>query len=151
MFFDTLTLLATFLQVGVRAAGPLVSLDYAMLEGASTGGVETFLGVPYAQSPVGNLRFRRPRPPLPLSGTTLVSDLVLLRPPAQIGRRVLTRIVALMVRRSRPLETVVRNRTLAPGPKFRASTTPYWTYFPQMQVIPKTVRVLPIPKLGQDS
>ena len=73
-----LFLLATFLQVGVRAAGPLVSLEYATLEGASTGGVETFLGIPYAQPPVGNLRFCRPRPPLPSSGTKLVSGLVLL-------------------------------------------------------------------------
>ena len=76
--FGALFLLTTFLQVGVRATGPLVSLEYATLEGASTGGVETFLGIPYAQSPVGNLRFRRPRPPLPLSATRLVSDLVLL-------------------------------------------------------------------------
>jgi len=78
MFFSALLVLATFLHIGVRATGPLVSLDYATLEGASTGGVETFLGIPYAQSPVGNLRFRRPRPPLPLSGTTLVSGLVLM-------------------------------------------------------------------------
>jgi acetylcholinesterase len=85
MFFNALLLLAAFLQVGVhpavaairRAGGPVVGLDYATFEGASTGGVDKFLGIPYAQPPVGNLRFRRPQPPLPLSGTTLVSDLVL--------------------------------------------------------------------------
>ena len=89
MSFNALLLLVAFLQVGVyaaaagirRAGGPVVGLDYATFEGVSTGGVDKFLGIPYAQPPVGDLRFRRPRPPLPLSGTTLVSDLVLLWPP----------------------------------------------------------------------
>lgn len=89
MLFNVLVLLATFIQVGVhaaavatrRASGPVVSLDYATFEGASTGGIDKFLGIPYAQSPVDDLRFRRPRPPLPLPDTTLVSYLPLIHAP----------------------------------------------------------------------
>ncbi|KAF9643417.1 sterol esterase [Thelephora ganbajun] len=82
MLFNALVLLATFLHIcGVhatavairRAGGPVVSLNYATIEGASTGGVDKFLGIPYAQPPVGNLRFRRPRPPLPSSDTILAT------------------------------------------------------------------------------
>jgi acetylcholinesterase len=98
MLFNAFALLATIAQVGVyvgavatkRDGGPVVSLNYATFEGASTGGVDSFLGIPYAQPPVGDLRFRRPEPPLSLSGTTLVSDLALLRVFAGIRRRCLT-------------------------------------------------------------
>ena len=82
MLFSTLVLFATFVRVGVyaetvltrRDGGPVVSLNYATFEGNSTGGVDSFLGIPYAQPPLGNLRFRRPEPPIPLPGTTLVSN-----------------------------------------------------------------------------
>ena len=147
---NVLLLLAAFLQTGVyaaaagirRAGGPVVSLDYATFEGASTSGVDKFLGISYAQPPLGDLRFRRPQPPLPSSGTTLVSDLVLLcGPRARIKRGCLTYIIALMVCRPRPLETAARSRIL-PFPKFRTSTTPRWPYSSQMQIILKIVCVL---------
>ena len=95
MLFNTLALLATFVHVGVHAAtvstrrdgDPVVSLNYATFQGFSTSGVDTFLGIPYAQPPVGDLRFRRPKPPLPLPGTTLVSN----RAPSRTSIRGLTR------------------------------------------------------------
>jgi len=43
-------------------ASPVARLDTGWIEGVETGGVRAFLGLPYAQPPVGDLRWRAPRP-----------------------------------------------------------------------------------------
>jgi para-nitrobenzyl esterase len=44
------------------------------LEGYIADGVEHYLGIPYAQPPVGNLRWRPPQPVVPWSGVLRVQD-----------------------------------------------------------------------------
>lgn len=117
MLFNAFILLATFVHVGVYATRvttipqggpPVVSLNYATFQGASTSGVETFLGIPFAQPPVGDLRFRRPKPPLPLPGTTLVSYLAFFR---AFCWDFFTEIFDCRYRsRPQPTEMLVRNR-----------------------------------------
>ncbi|KAI0060931.1 carotenoid ester lipase precursor [Artomyces pyxidatus] len=51
-----------------HVSAPTVQLDKAIFTGSSTGNVSRFLGIPYAQPPVGNLRFQRPLMHLPYSG-----------------------------------------------------------------------------------
>ncbi|MBP2580686.1 para-nitrobenzyl esterase [Streptomyces sp. PvR006] len=48
--------------------GPEVLTRYGALRGSAEGGVAAFLGVPYAQAPVGPLRFRAPEPVEPWAG-----------------------------------------------------------------------------------
>jgi para-nitrobenzyl esterase len=45
-----------------------VEIAAGILRGSERDGVRTFLGVPYAEPPVGELRFRAPRPVAPWSG-----------------------------------------------------------------------------------
>ncbi|KAI6026036.1 Alpha/Beta hydrolase protein [Pisolithus marmoratus] len=48
---------------------PLVALDYGSFRGFSSAfSTESFLGVPFAQPPVGNLRFNKPVPPPSFTG-----------------------------------------------------------------------------------
>ncbi|KAH0831215.1 Alpha/Beta hydrolase protein [Lanmaoa asiatica] len=50
-------------------SAPSVTLDYGTFQGFdSAGNTESFLGVPFAQPPLGQLRFNNPIPPQPFSG-----------------------------------------------------------------------------------
>ncbi|KAL1915432.1 uncharacterized protein VTP21DRAFT_6890 [Calcarisporiella thermophila] len=46
----------------------IVKLDYGTFEGFTSREIHQFLGIPYAQPPIGKLRFKPPLPPLPFEG-----------------------------------------------------------------------------------
>ncbi|PAV16481.1 sterol esterase from carbohydrate esterase family CE10 [Pyrrhoderma noxium] len=51
-----------------RTQQPTISLDYGSFQGTITGNLSLFLGIPFAQAPIGDLRFLPPQPPLTLEG-----------------------------------------------------------------------------------
>ncbi|HKT01317.1 MAG TPA: carboxylesterase family protein [Rugosimonospora sp.] len=51
-----------------RTRGPLVRIQTGLLRGTTKPGVDSFLGIPYAQPPVGSLRWRPPQPVRPWRG-----------------------------------------------------------------------------------
>src|SRR5215471_14714766 len=57
-------------------ANPVVRIDDGVIRGASTAGVNFFLGLPYAAPPTGNLRWRPPQPAAAWTGV---------RPATQFG------------------------------------------------------------------
>jgi len=48
--------------------GPVVETSQGAVQGSSSGGVEAFLGIPFAAPPVGELRWRPPQAPAPWTG-----------------------------------------------------------------------------------
>lgn len=51
-----------------------VTVREGQLEGAVTDGIVSFKGIPYAQPPVGDLRWKRPEPPTPWDGVREAKD-----------------------------------------------------------------------------
>ena len=49
-------------------ANPIVRIDDGLVRGADVAGVDSFLGLPYAAPPTGNLRWRAPQPAAAWSG-----------------------------------------------------------------------------------
>ncbi|HEX6030556.1 MAG TPA: carboxylesterase family protein [Tepidiformaceae bacterium] len=62
---------------------PTVHTSYGLLKGAETAGVESFKGIPFAQPPVGELRWAPPRKPAPWTGTREALDYGPAAPQAQ--------------------------------------------------------------------
>ncbi|KAF7329205.1 Carboxylic ester hydrolase [Mycena kentingensis (nom. inval.)] len=73
MFAETLFLLLSLLSSGLAspAGAPTVSLSYGSFEGATSGNLSTFLGIPYA-APAD--RFTLPTPPVPFRGVKPATD-----------------------------------------------------------------------------
>lgn len=67
MTWKTAALLALLLSTPALAA-PTVRTDTGPVRGATDHGVSAYLGLPYAEPPVGPLRWRPPRPAKPWSG-----------------------------------------------------------------------------------
>lgn len=72
MYFTALTLSLIPAYTAAHLAkrdSPLVTLDYGSFQGFSSAfSTESFLGVPFAQPPVGNLRLNKPVPPSSFTG-----------------------------------------------------------------------------------
>ena len=57
-----------------QAPPPIVRVEGGELQGVVADGVESFKGIPFAEPPVGDLRWRPPQPPAPWTGVRQASE-----------------------------------------------------------------------------
>ncbi|KAI0322091.1 carotenoid ester lipase precursor [Amylostereum chailletii] len=69
-----LALAAPIAAVPTRRASPTIALDNGTFVGTTSGKVNKFLGIPFAQPPVGDLRFNLPKATDPYVGTHTVTS-----------------------------------------------------------------------------
>ncbi len=60
--FHLLLLLSLLFVLYVSGARPVVRVSTGLVEGVTLGSVNQFFGIPYAQPPTGNARWREPTP-----------------------------------------------------------------------------------------
>ncbi|KAH9929250.1 sterol esterase [Fomitopsis serialis] len=63
-----LTRSAAVAAVTSSSTAPVIALQYGSFRGSTSGNITSFLGIPYAQAPIGDLRFALPQPPQPFEG-----------------------------------------------------------------------------------
>ncbi|KJA16248.1 hypothetical protein HYPSUDRAFT_219571 [Hypholoma sublateritium FD-334 SS-4] len=75
IIFNILSIISAMLSFldAASAIGPTVKLDNGTFTGITAGGVSQFLGIPFAQPPVGNLRLQLPQPNLPYNDAFLAT------------------------------------------------------------------------------
>jgi para-nitrobenzyl esterase len=66
---------------------PVVETCYGKMQGTLENGLQVFKGIPYAEPPVGQLRWRAPRPPQPWGGIRAACDFgaIALQPTLQLS------------------------------------------------------------------
>jgi len=69
-----LILSGLMLSLAAMAQGPQVTVKTGILEGIDSSGVKIFRGIPFAQPPVGRLRWQAPQPLEPWQGVRQAKD-----------------------------------------------------------------------------